>query len=88
MVERNYDTGRDFAMIAQRNAGEKPKEKTSGISGKNIVSQSSTVNFTECLETYLRVQNFGGNFQMGIIGRISQSSTVNCIRFGSLKSQE
>lgn len=59
-------------MIAPRNAGEKPKENISGILGKLIVSQHSTVKFTEALETPLRVQNFGGNFQKGIIGRISQ----------------
>lgn len=73
-------------MTAQRNTGEKPKEKTNGIIGRNIVSQRSTVKFTEALETPLRVKNFGGNFQKGIIGRISQCSTVNCIRIGSLKS--
>ena len=27
-----------------------------------------TVNFTECLETTLRVPNFGGKFSRGIIG--------------------
>ena len=61
-------------MDALRNAGKKAKENTSGISGRNIVSQRSTVNFTECLETYPTVQNFGGYFQKGIIGLIRTNS--------------
>ena len=36
-----------------------------------------TVKFTECLETTLRVQNSGGKFQGGTIGRI--------LRLGQLK---
>lgn len=75
-------------MTAQRNAGEKPKENIKGILGKSAVYQRSTINFTEGHETPLRVQNFGGNFQMGIIGRISQSSTVKALHRQAEKWQE
>ena len=49
--------------------------KKSGVSGSedlHSLSMISTNNFTECLETTLRVQNSGGKFQGGIIGRISR----------------
>jgi hypothetical protein len=36
-----------------------------------------TVKFTGCIETTLRVQNFEGNFQGGIIGRISRLGQLN-----------
>ena len=50
-------------MIAPRYAAEKPTENTKGNITENKMSHPNTVKFTECLETPLRVQNFGGNFK-------------------------
>ena len=58
-------------MTAPRNAGEKPTERIKGNFTGCTMSHPNTVNFTECLEMPLRVQNFGGNFQMSTIGRIA-----------------
>ncbi len=44
-----------------------------------------TVKFTECLETTLRVQNFGGKFQGGIIGRICQLGQLTVLLEKHLK---
>jgi len=59
---------KDIAMIALRDAAEKPTVKTKGNITGNKMSHPNTVNFTECLETPFRVQNFEGNFEKGIIG--------------------
>ena len=67
-------------MIARKNDGKKQTGRTKeNITGNNV-SHPNTINFTECLETPLRVQNFGGSFQKGIIGLIQ----LNCIRFWSV----
>ena len=51
--------------IAQRDAGEKPTEKTNGDITNFIVSHPNTVKFTEALEMPLRVQNFEGKIVKG-----------------------
>lgn len=70
-------------MIAPRNDAEKPTERTKGNITGYTVSHPNTINFTEGLETPLRVQNFGGIFKdpyhKGLI-------RLNCIRISSLKS--
>ena len=39
-----------------------------------------TVKFTECLETTLRVQNFGGKFQGGTIGLMLKLGQLTVLR--------
>ena len=68
-------------MIAPRDAAEKPTEKTRGNITENKMDKPNTVKFTECLETPLRVQNFGGNFQKGIIGHIPRCGQLTVLGF-------